>query len=533
MRYWDNQKDAKVGYQNDPTKKKPGHFRKTKDNINTTMERNKKAKKNNRCYSLLQMLRDFCGYTTCGGLGRVVGTKFIVFKKLPFPSAVFCNFNMIRKSEIKNLPDAAKQALKHYISGLTIEMDIEQQEYIDQLTQNAGAVVLISVRGKMPFPYEEGLSLAPGFATSMGLRLVHINRVDPFKNQSCMRNDSIPNENIYSKQYNVTYSKTACEQSCLAHSQREECKCMEYKFPVDKGSICDILNKTTGIPDNVFLFFLAFLQIPEHKTKQNFMENHLKGKGKESLGKINKNNLGYMFKKSLVKELHEERRNYSISGGTSNNLLKIHIFYEELNFEAIEESISYQIENFLSDVGGQLGLWLGVSVLSGVEVVELLALMLIYLFKNRSNIVTLDDPIAMEEGEWPYGKVLCDIQGFLIFTFAIASKTAMCAIAVNRFFAIVRPFHYTRLYTVGYIRKLIVFLWLLPSIISVPPLAGWGYYAFQPGKSICIYPFNVNIIYTLILEVFFVLTPQIITVVCYTRMRTSEEMNFRFKVDGG
>ena len=53
-------------------------------------------------------------------------------------------------------------------------MDIEQQEYIDQLTQNAGAVVLISVRGKMPFPYEEGLSLAPGFATSMGLRLVCI-----------------------------------------------------------------------------------------------------------------------------------------------------------------------------------------------------------------------------------------------------------------------------------------------------------------------------------------------------------------------
>jgi len=51
-------------------------------------------------------------------------------------------------------------------------MDIEQHEYIDQLTQNAGIAVLISVRGQMPFPYEEGLSLAPGYATSMGLKLV-------------------------------------------------------------------------------------------------------------------------------------------------------------------------------------------------------------------------------------------------------------------------------------------------------------------------------------------------------------------------
>ncbi|KAK3722859.1 hypothetical protein QZH41_020444, partial [Actinostola sp. cb2023] len=509
---------------------------KPKDNINTTMESKKKAKKNNRCYSLLQMLRDFCGYTTFGGLGRVVGTKFIVFKvlwlllflaavsmaiyqliplfwkyqsrpvstrislrynsTLDFPSVVLCNFNMLRKSEIEDLPEEAREVIQGYLGGtyepiyttqelcvefhklkmeshllhetmskqeanetreleggeegeeyevnpdlldrvykqeeklsvlmagldpddlkpmghqheqmirsctfkgvncrnfkkywtqfwhykygncfmfnryiskgkqlkgatasksgplygLTIEMDIEQEEYIDQLTQNAGAVVLISVRGKMPFPYEEGLSLAPGFATSMGLRLLQVNRIDPFKNQSCIRNDPVNIKNIYSKKYNVSYSKTACEQSCLAHSQRKECKCMEYKFPVAKGKICDILNKTT----------ISCLRKVARKAQQN-----------------------KLICSSICRPL------------CSNNLLKIQIFFQELNFEVIEESISYQIENFLSDVGGQLGLWLGVSVLSGVEVVELLALMLIYLFKNRSNTVTLNDPVTMEEG---------------------------------------------------------------------------------------------------------------------------------------
>ena len=53
-------------------------------------------------------------------------------------------------------------------------MNIEQYEYVDQLTQTAGAAVLISERGKMPFPYEEGISVAPGFSTSLGIRMVTI-----------------------------------------------------------------------------------------------------------------------------------------------------------------------------------------------------------------------------------------------------------------------------------------------------------------------------------------------------------------------
>jgi hypothetical protein len=59
-----------------------------------------------------------------------------------------------------------------FSKGLSIEIDTEQNEYIDQLTQDAGAVVQIFPRGQMPFPYEEGLSLAPGFSTSMGIRMV-------------------------------------------------------------------------------------------------------------------------------------------------------------------------------------------------------------------------------------------------------------------------------------------------------------------------------------------------------------------------
>lgn len=78
-----------------------------------------------------------------------------------------------------------------------------------------------------------------------------------------------------------------------------------------------------------------------------------------------------------------------------------HIFFLKKNKDG---NLLFQIENFLSDIGGQLGLWLGVSILSGAEVVELLAMMLIYLITGKNNknnsSTTSGDPLSiMEEGK--------------------------------------------------------------------------------------------------------------------------------------
>lgn len=57
-------------------------------------------------------------------------------------------------------------------SGLNLELNIEQDEYLDSFTPEAGVRVDITNEGQMPFPLERGLSLAPGFATAIGLRKV-------------------------------------------------------------------------------------------------------------------------------------------------------------------------------------------------------------------------------------------------------------------------------------------------------------------------------------------------------------------------
>ena len=59
-----------------------------------------------------------------------------------------------------------------FFLGLSLELNIERGQYIGGITQEAGVRVDISNQGEMPFPFEKGLSIAPGYATSIGLRKV-------------------------------------------------------------------------------------------------------------------------------------------------------------------------------------------------------------------------------------------------------------------------------------------------------------------------------------------------------------------------
>ena len=56
--------------------------------------------------------------------------------------------------------------------GLNLELNIEQEDYIGVLAPEAGIRMDISTQGEMPFPLERGVSLAPGYATMIGLRKV-------------------------------------------------------------------------------------------------------------------------------------------------------------------------------------------------------------------------------------------------------------------------------------------------------------------------------------------------------------------------
>uniref|UniRef100_A0A8R1DVG6 Uncharacterized protein n=1 Tax=Caenorhabditis japonica TaxID=281687 RepID=A0A8R1DVG6_CAEJA len=59
----------------------------------------------------------------------------------------------------------------------------------------------------------------------------------------------------------------------------------------------------------------------------------------------------------------------------NSNGLILQVFFETLSYELFTESASYTVSNVINDLGGQAGLWLGLSVISVVEMTGLLLVM--------------------------------------------------------------------------------------------------------------------------------------------------------------
>ena len=62
----------------------------------------------------------------------------------------------------------------HNVAGLKLTLDIQIDQYIVDLAENAGIRLLIHNPNNMPFIEDEGLSLAPGRANLIGVRKVSV-----------------------------------------------------------------------------------------------------------------------------------------------------------------------------------------------------------------------------------------------------------------------------------------------------------------------------------------------------------------------
>lgn len=245
--------------------------------------------------------------------------------------------------------------------GLSLEIDVQQEQYIGALTVEAGIRVLLHDQGHMTFPYEEGFSVSPGMATSVGIKKTQIIRLDRYNNKSCLPEDELPMTNIYRRYKNITtYSQQACLKSCLGLSQRIRCKCSENAFPSDRDP-CDVFDSKTStclrtvkyLFNNDRLSCLADCRQPctEEVIQKTISSSQWPSKA---------------YKDYLISQnkYHNE----------SDNMLQLNVFFNELNYEKIEEQFSYGTINLLADVGGQLGLWIGISVITVCELLELIVM---------------------------------------------------------------------------------------------------------------------------------------------------------------
>nr|QBS47876.1 neuropeptide-like GPCR [Tripedalia cystophora] len=87
------------------------------------------------------------------------------------------------------------------------------------------------------------------------------------------------------------------------------------------------------------------------------------------------------------------------------------------------------------------------------------------------------------QGQWVFSTGTCKFQAFAVSMLFQESIFTMTAMAVERYFSIVRPL--SRYMTSGKAKQIIMFQWLLAFIITMQPLLGWGSYAFNQTTFSC------------------------------------------------
>ena len=135
-------------------------------------------------------------------------------------------------------------------------------------------------------------------------------------------------------------------------------------------------------------------------------------------------------------------------------------------------------------------------------------------------------------GEWIFGDLLCHIQGFLAHFLAFLSLEMMAITAVNRYFRVIKPDLYKKIFTPGYTTLII----LSASLLSVGILASITFaqhgnlFVFHSGKAICVNLYRSLIstqIYTIFSSFTFVFLPAIVIIWCYTKVFRSIRRHFR------
>ena len=113
--------------------------------------------------------------------------------------------------------------------------------------------------------------------------------------------------------------------------------------------------------------------------------------------------------------------------------------------------------------------------------------------------------VTIIEQEWTFGETACVFLGFTTMLSFVSSVMSLAMIAINRYYYVVRWRTYPAIFTR---RKSVIFgatVWLISSLISLPPLFGWAEYRYIPGKSYCFvfWPSDVYYMYFMLTICFF------------------------------
>ncbi|XP_070570506.1 low-density lipoprotein receptor-related protein 2-like isoform X2 [Ptychodera flava] len=252
-------------------------------------------------------------------------------------------------------------------NGLKLTLFTQQDEYISIFGQSSGVRVTLHPHSNQPFPEDDGITIQPGTVTSVALKEGLIKRLEPPYGE-CSEGHSA--DFNFSSSEGWAYTQVSCQHSCVRRHMLELCGCIDTHTATysDDGPKCMIQNKKQEICRQLMYYLHHRNKLP-CECRTPCLETWYGKTISQSYWPSTK------YLNSLLRVLHSlnnETKKITNSELARRNLARLEIYFEELNYESVEEKPAYIFENLIGDIGGSLGLYIGLSLITVAEFLEFL-----------------------------------------------------------------------------------------------------------------------------------------------------------------
>ncbi|XP_033747795.1 amiloride-sensitive sodium channel subunit gamma-like [Pecten maximus] len=300
--------------------------------------------------------------------------RFIVDCKYYSKNCSVKDFDIVRDGGhgicYKKIPDLYYTESAGPEAGLEVIVSVLQSEYIPYVAESTGVRIIIQDDATEVFA-DNGFNLPTGFDIDISVAVSETNRVSG-PDERCEENTK-------------WQRKLACMRNCSIAYASEYCECSPYHGYSDEiERICMTVEEM-----NCFKKETEIMMRSSICTACKFPCFEKTYKTSVSMARWPSD----AYTEILATDYDWGEKIDKIRA----DYMRIRVYFSSLTKEIIKEELSYTSENFVSDIGGQLGLWAGLSVLSLAEVVELIVIWVTHCCKKKNRTGQSDIPDKMAD----------------------------------------------------------------------------------------------------------------------------------------
>ena len=244
--------------------------------------------------------------------------------------------------------------------ALSLIVSIQQDEYNAALNQDAGIKISVHPQNEPPQPDELGIAIPPGKNAFISLKQRNI--LNKNSKRKCREGSATSSFNFLQGEF--PYSVSACQSDCLRSNIAKKCGCLgsgtQGTLFTTKSQYHNLKNCT--IED----ICCQSMEIYQHDACECPVAC---SKIQYTTGISYSEFPANYAARDLAESVNSQLNTTINTSVFQENFLGINIYFETLTLEEQVTDNAYDIVALLSDIGGQLGLFLGASVISVFEFV--------------------------------------------------------------------------------------------------------------------------------------------------------------------